>query len=513
MGLRLVSNIEVLEQQIEHRGKGWRVVLTLLRSRFFIGTLAFYMILLLIIGGYQISQYADLKGSFEDAQELLVLPPPMPPPPQQKTQETEVQTKEVKVATAPSVSKDTVRLTVNAPSTFQRAVDAPVVAPSISPASVKIGTALSTRIAQAEITRLQRVRSFQKAWKVQGSGRNTQAEFTIFKCKYQDGDWNCNPNDVHYLLLQIRRWSRDRLKASLHPKTLDVGTDEIFTIKPPFLYLTGHVDFHFLDKEVTNIRDYLMLGGCVWADSALAGRRSRFDMAFRREMKRVLPDRDFEIVPPDHEMFDTYFENIRQPSGMNYYQEPAEMINIGDELAVLYTLNGYGHFWETQLNSAGKIEWNLVPVRDGEGKIVRDSRGRPRWHHVYGPHLGHRFSGILYRNINDTTVNDNYKFGINVVVHLLTRYQDKFRFLPLETETEDAYTRKISGKDKEEAGYKEEQLPEEKEEKGGKTISIKRIKMETPSDKLKGFGTTPTAGKPPDPGAAAKEKEKKEEKK
>ena len=39
---------------------------------------------------------------------------------------------------------------------------------------------------------------------------------------------------------------------------------------------------------------------------------------------------------------------------MNYYEEPLEAINIGGEIAVLYTPNGYGHFWETRLNKAGR---------------------------------------------------------------------------------------------------------------------------------------------------------------
>jgi hypothetical protein len=225
-------------------------------------------------------------------------------------------------------------------------------------------------------------------------------------------------------MFQIRQWSKDRIDASVTPAILDIGTDQIFTLKPPFVYLTGHKDFHFLDREVKNLRDYITLGGCVWADSALAGRRSRFDIAFRREIKRVLPDRDFEIVKPDHEMFGTFFADVMLPTGMNFYQEPAEIINVGEELAVLYTLNGYGHFWETRLNRDGKIEWSRVNLAN--------QGGRPHWAWVYGPHLWGAENKIIYRNINDITVRDNYKFGINVVVHLLTRYQKHFRFLPKE---------------------------------------------------------------------------------
>lgn len=250
--------------------------------------------------------------------------------------------------------------------------------------------------------------------------KQLKAQFTVFKAKYQDGDWNCNPADVENLLLQIKRWSEGRIDAQLHPEVLDIGTDRIFEIKPPFVYLTGHKNFQLLDREVHTLRDYLLVGGAIWADSALVGRHSRFDLAFRREIAKVLPGRDFEAVPPDHDLFHAFFDKTQLPSGMNGYRETAEIINIGNHLAVLYTLNGYGHLWESRLNSTGDIERSLVNV---------GTLGRPAWAHVYGPHLG---NGILYRNVNDASVRDAYKFGINVVVHLLTRYQDALRFLPKE---------------------------------------------------------------------------------
>jgi hypothetical protein len=300
----------------------------------------------------------------------------------------------------------------------------------------KIETDLSSKISAANIARLQNVRQFQSVWGVTGEKKQTKAKFTIFQAKYQDGDWNCNPGSVFNLLLQIRRWSDNRLEAEMHPKILDIGTEELFTIKPPFVYLTGHKNFYLLDQEVMNIRDYLMLGGAVWADSALVGRRSRFDIAFRREMKRVFPDRDFEDVPPTHELFNEFFEKQTLPSGMNFYEEPIEMINIGKELAVLYTLNGYGHMWESRLKETdgSKIEWNQVPVGTNFNVLVRSKRrnkfvNQVIYAYVYGPHATDR---IVCRNINDKTVSDSYKFGINVVVHLLTRYQKYFKFLPKE---------------------------------------------------------------------------------
>lgn len=422
--------IAALEKLAAER-RFWRLLLPLLRSRYLLISLAFYLSLLLIFAGYQLSAYIATEGSFE-AGTVLMLPPAASPPPSKPQPETKAETKEVKVttATASTLKTEVKRITTMAPSQFVRP-ETPSVAPAVTMVGIKMPTEMTAKINAARIARLQGVAKFQEPWKVVGQGKQTRATFTIYKAKYQDGDWNCNPSDLHNLMLQIRRWSKDRLDASMKPEAIDVGSDQLFTIKPPFVYLTGHKDFHFQTNEVTNLRDYLLLGGCIWADTALAGRRSRFDVAFRREIARVLPDRDFEIVPEGHEMFSTFFEKIGLPSGMNYYDEPVEMINIDDKLAVLYTLNGYGHLWEARLNSEGKIEWKQIYV--GKPEDMGKKKSWRYWSYVYGPHLaGGNYQRIIYRNLNDETTRNAYKFGINVVVHLLTRYQRDLMLLPKE---------------------------------------------------------------------------------
>lgn len=481
MAFNYAQKLDQLEEIAESKMTGrfssvWAIALAILRSRYFLVSLCFYVVLLMILGGVVVSHYVVTRGTFEEGQ-VLVLPagggPPPPGPrgtPQTAAQAAQ-QTRQVSVSVQTMSSRAAAqtaakRFTIAAPSSFVR-VEAPVVAPQVQISDIKVDTQMAKSIADANIQRLQGVREFQKGWGVTmgpGGGRGgvgggtgtggggsgsggggggggggragtyhgVRAKFIIFQAKYQDGDWDCNggrgtnnwdPSALKNLMFQIRQWSRDRIDAQVTPAILDIGTDEIFTLKPPFVYLTGHKDFHFLDREVKNLRDYLTLGGCVWADSALAGRRSRFDIAFRREIKKVLPDRDFEIVPSDHEMFNTFFANVDLPTGMNFYQEPVEIINIGEELAVIYTLNGYGHFWESRLNRDGKIEM---------GRVNLGEPGKPYWARVYGPHIAGAEGRIIYRNINDNTVRENYKFGINVVVHLLTRYQKHFRFLPKE---------------------------------------------------------------------------------
>jgi len=251
-------------------------------------------------------------------------------------------------------------------------------------------------------------------------GRIPIATFTCYQAKYADGDWNCNPTALENMLIQIGRWSKDRIRASVQPKAISVGDDEIFQTKPPFLFLTGHKDFHFTEEEVANLREYLLVGGLLWVDNSLPGRRSRFDVALRREMKRVFSDRDFETVPKDHPIFEAHFRLKEVPAGMNHYAEPIEHIRFLDESVVIYTQNAYSDLWETALNEHDKIDldtyWN-----ENTGELYT------KW----GPHWGSYLTGFLYRNVNEQSIVEANRLALNIIVHMLTQYDKKFKALGL----------------------------------------------------------------------------------
>ena len=216
------------------------------------------------------------------------------------------------------------------------------------------------------------------------------------------------------MLTQVVRWSKDRIKASVQPKAIDLASDEIYKTHPPFIFLTGHKDFRFTDKEVENLREYMLIGGAIWADNSLPGRHSRFDEAFRREMKRVFGDRDFEPVPKDHDIFNTFFHLREVPKGMNNYQETIEQIKMDGELVVIYTQNAYSDLWETALNEQNAIDTETYLDED-TGQIYT------KWE----PHWGSYLTGFLYRNVNEESIVQANRLALNIVVHLLTRYQDK----------------------------------------------------------------------------------------
>jgi len=80
------------------------------------------------------------------------------------------------------------------------------------------------------------------------------------------------------------------------------------------------------------------------------------DPAVRREMKRVWTDLDFEPLPANHPVLETFFKLQNIPPGMNSRREPVEIIKIKEgkdfsDLCVFYTPNEYNKLWKTESNN------------------------------------------------------------------------------------------------------------------------------------------------------------------
>ena len=274
------------------------------------------------------------------------------------------------------------------------------------------------------------IKKFTGGWgKGTGSGtgvRQREFEFTAYIGQYAGGNWNSTIQIVNdkiwngslpNLLYFMQSRSKNKVKTNYtNVKAIKLDTDEIFSVKPPFIFLTGTRDFKLSDKEVENLQKYIRLGGAVWGDSSVPGRNSRFDIAFRREMKRVIPDvdKDWEALPANHPIYTTqaYYPDVKEvPPGLNFYREPVYALKIYGEVAIIYTPNDYGDMWQIGLKDDGQID-----LRQDE-------------HYTYvaiNPVIwGNR--EIYLRNITQNSLSDTYKFGTNLVIHLLTRWEDKTR--------------------------------------------------------------------------------------
>ncbi|RLD12487.1 MAG: hypothetical protein DRI44_00355 [Chlamydiae bacterium] len=258
---------------------------------------------------------------------------------------------------------------------------------------------------------------------VESSGKTIRAIIDkIVLLSYEGGDWDCEfhhiknrkgksvPDLTHGSLINLIHEIERRTNIEVKHKTPVVARADSPEIHDsPFVYITGHKNFKFTDAEVENLRTYILQGGAIVANSSLPGRRSRFDVAFRREMKRVIPDHDLKPVSNKHKVFRSFVVFQGVPMGMNYWQEPIETIEIDGRVVVIYNLNDYGDFMLASLDSTGNA------IKYG---LAADAKGYYRWQ---GPRIWHNERKI-YANVEDfKTTLDAYLMNINILAYLLTR--------------------------------------------------------------------------------------------
>lgn len=111
------------------------------------------------------------------------------------------------------------------------------------------------------------------------------------------GAWDTNPAIQNAVLQGIR--DNTGIHVEYSPVSTPLDAEDLGG--HPILFMTGHYDFELSQQEVDNLRNYLKRGGFLFC-SAAAGLRP-FDIALRREMKKVLPDSDFIRLPPSHPIF------------------------------------------------------------------------------------------------------------------------------------------------------------------------------------------------------------------
>jgi len=167
-------------------------------------------------------------------------------------------------------------------------------------------------------------------------------EFNIARVQYGGGgDWYCDPSSLPNLL--------DYLKTN----TPMVKTGKEVRIKLtdnnakhfPYLYLTGHGNIRFSDNEIIELRSILGNGGFLHADDNYG-----MDKSFRREIKKVFPNKDFVELPHSHPIFSSYynFEN-GVPKIHEHDNKPPQALGIyeNNKLVVLYTYESdLGDGWE-----------------------------------------------------------------------------------------------------------------------------------------------------------------------
>ncbi len=108
------------------------------------------------------------------------------------------------------------------------------------------------------------------------------------------GDWYADPTALPNLIA----FCNQQMNTNIHPEpsTVEVGSTEIFNF--PFLHLTGHGNIVLSENDAINLRTYLEAGGFLHVDDNYG-----LDPYFRREIKKVFPDKELVELPASHPLF------------------------------------------------------------------------------------------------------------------------------------------------------------------------------------------------------------------
>lgn len=173
-----------------------------------------------------------------------------------------------------------------------------------------------------------------------GSAQNQGVKIALIKYS-GGGDWYSDPTALPNLIVYCNL----NLKTNINPEpsTVELGTPEIFNF--PFVHLTGHGNIIFSESEAVNLRAYLEGGGFLHCDDNYG-----LDEYFRREMKKVFPEKDLVELPPSHPIFHQKYDfNEGLPKIHEHDGKPAQAFGlfIEDRMVCLYTYESdLGDGWE-----------------------------------------------------------------------------------------------------------------------------------------------------------------------
>lgn len=118
-------------------------------------------------------------------------------------------------------------------------------------------------------------------------------------------------------------------------RSIRLDADELF--RCPFAVMTGEGPFQLTDAQRKNLRTYLERGGFLLASAGCSD--SRWNQAFRAELKKTFPDRPFVKLPMTHPVFHTVYD-IDQLRLESTGQARLEGLEINGKLVLIYSAQG-----------------------------------------------------------------------------------------------------------------------------------------------------------------------------
>jgi hypothetical protein len=178
------------------------------------------------------------------------------------------------------------------------------------------------------------------------------------------GDWYADPTALPNLIA----FCNSQMNTNIHPEpsTVEVGSADLFNF--PFVHLTGHGNIVLSEQEAMNLRNYLEAGGFLYVDDNYG-----LDPFFRREIRKVFPDRELRELPNSHPVFhQKYSFSEGLPKIHEHDNKPPQAfgIFIDDRLVCLYTYESdISDGWENEAVHNNPPELREIALKMGANII------------------------------------------------------------------------------------------------------------------------------------------------
>lgn len=142
-------------------------------------------------------------------------------------------------------------------------------------------------------------------------------------------------------------------------RLLELSSPEIFEY--PFAFISEPGEMEMTEAEVVNLREYINRGGFILVDDFDGDHMANL----REEMRRVFPERRFEVLTIDDPILDIIF-NVDDLTSMAPYVAGGEPVyyglrnDAGDVVIVACHNNDLANFWEWY----GSPQYPLKPATD-----------------------------------------------------------------------------------------------------------------------------------------------------